>query len=265
MSYNYLPLDRKPLIFEQIVNLLDYQQQVSITFDAHQQILICRDYLDQKIANGKLLQNINVNNNTFFQLNQISAIQQQLIISNTLAEGLEIPKAIVKLTLMLKIKSLSYGKSGIEIETVKRLMEMYNNDIFPVLYGNNSFNDKAILSQLAQTLIGIGTINYKGNIMPTAEALAKENWQPLSLKSKEAEALITGYQFTNAYGLYYAKQAIKNNLMNSIEAEKIIDVLIKAANTPSDAIIIDAEKDEIIYQTINNAVLVAAIKLIPMR
>lgn len=264
MSYNYLPLDRKPLFFDQVVNLLDYDQLVSITFDAHEQILNCREYLDHKIEAGILLENINASNGNAYSIDEIASIQQKLIESNAFAEGAEVPKAIVKLTVMLKIKSLSYGKSGIEIETVKRLMEMYNKDMFPVLYNDGNFNDKAVLSQLALPLIGLGFVNYQGKIIPTAEALAKENWQPLSLSSKEAIALISGNQFTNAYGLYYAKQAIEGNLIDAAMAEQIVDILIKEANKPNDAILINAQKDDIIYQTINNEDLVAVIELLPL-
>ena len=50
MSYNYLPLDKSELSFQQVKNLLEFEQLVSITFDAHQKILDCRAYLDKKLA-----------------------------------------------------------------------------------------------------------------------------------------------------------------------------------------------------------------------
>ncbi|HEX8462579.1 MAG TPA: hypothetical protein VF623_14160, partial [Segetibacter sp.] len=60
MSYNYLPLDRKWLNFQQVKNLLDYDQLVSITFDAHERILKCRQYLDGNLESG---------NNLFYGIN----------------------------------------------------------------------------------------------------------------------------------------------------------------------------------------------------
>ena len=76
---------------------------------------------------------------------------------------------IVKLMLMLKIKSLSYGNSGVQIETVKRLMEMYNNDVLPVIYTQGSLGasgDLAPLSHLSLPLIGLGEVNHEGKKMP---------------------------------------------------------------------------------------------------
>ena len=52
MSYNYLPLDKNPLEFEQVKNLLEHGQLVSITFDAHDRITKCREYLDKKLDDG---------------------------------------------------------------------------------------------------------------------------------------------------------------------------------------------------------------------
>lgn len=259
MSYNYLPLDRKPLFFDQIINLLDYEQLVSITFDAHEQILIGRDYLDKKIAEGALLDGITTIDGKVIKADEVANIQSDILVRYAFTEGAILPIPIVKLTLMLKIKSLSFGKSGIDIETVKRLIEMYNNDMLPVLYDDGNFNDAAILSQLSLPLIGLGKVYYKDELMATSEALEKQGWQPLQLKSKEAIALMSGYQFTNAYGLFYAKQAFDNNTIDETTLTNIIATLINAANKPTDAIIIDAQSNTITYETVNNSTLVAAI------
>jgi histidine ammonia-lyase len=260
MSYNYLPLDRKPLFFDQINNLLNYEQLVSITFDAHEQIVIGRDYLDIIIANGALLDNINTINGKAIQASDMANVQQEILVRNAFTEGAILPTPIVKLTLMLKIKSLSFGKSGTDIETVKRLMNMYNNDMLPVLYSDGNFNDAAVLSQLSLPLVGLGNVHYKGVLMTTAEALEKQDWQALQLKSKEAIALMSGYQFTNAYGLFYAKEALDKKNIDRRKLDEIIDTLINAANKPTDAIIIDAQKDAITHQTIDNTALVKAIE-----
>ena len=139
MSYNYLPLDRKWLHFEQVKHLLDFQQLVSITFDAHERIVACRTYLDQKMQDESacyygintgfgFLQNVRIDASSIEQL------QYNLLVSHACGLGEEVPADIVRLMLMLKIKSLSYGHSGVQIETVKRLMSMYNEDVLPVIY-----------------------------------------------------------------------------------------------------------------------------------
>ena len=110
---------------------------------------------------------------------------------------------------MLKIKSLSYGNSGVQIDTVKRLIDMYNNDVLPVIFTQGSLGasgDLAPLSHLSLTLIGLGDVYHEGKKMPAAYALKKFNWKPIQLQSKEGLALINGTQFMSAYGIYALMQ-----------------------------------------------------------
>lgn len=271
MSYNYLPLDRKQLYFDQVKNLLDFDQLISITFYAHEQIENGRNYLDNKLAANELFENINAINNTKLTALQIEQLQYDLLRNNAVNDGVEISKPIVKLLLMLKIKSLSYGQSGIDIETVKRLMEMYNNDCLPAIFATDDLNDKAILSQLSLPLIGLGAVNFRGEKMPSAIALEVLNWQPLQLKSKEALALINGNQYTCAYGLYQLKmaeiqlEAVTDNgvVVNDI-FYKVLDIFMVEANTVVDSPQIFAEQNKISYLPIpTNQKMKEALAMLP--
>ncbi len=215
MSYNYLPLDRKHTNFQQIKNLLAFDQLVSITFDAHERILKCREYLDAKMKSPDalyygintgfgFLQNVQIDNA------QLSELQNNLLKSHACGLGDEVTEDIVKLMIMLKIKSLSYGHSGVQIDTVKRLMDMYNAKMYPIIYTQGSLGasgDLAPLSHLALPLIGLGEVYLDGEKMSATDALKKLNWQPITLQSKEGIALINGTQFMSAYGLHNLVQA----------------------------------------------------------
>jgi histidine ammonia-lyase len=87
---------------------------------------------------------------------------------------------------------------------VKRLMEMYNNNVLPVIYTQGSLGasgDLAPLSHMCLPLIGMGEVRIDGKKIPAAKALSKFGWQPVDLQSKEGLALINGTQFMSAYGL----------------------------------------------------------------
>lgn len=210
MSYNYLPLDKNPTNFQQIKNLLAHEQLVSITFDAHDRITKCRKYLDEKMNNSDaLFYGINTGfgylQNVKIDKTQLQELQCNLLKSHACGMGEEIPKDIVKLMIAFKIKSLSYGHSGVQTHTVERLMDMYNNDVLPVIYTQGSLGasgDLAPLSHLSLPLIGLGEVYHAGVRMPAADALKKFGWQPIELKSKEGLALINGTQFMTAYGLH---------------------------------------------------------------
>mgnify|MGYP001549982189 CR=1 FL=1 len=220
MTYNYLPLDKNQLTLQQVKNLLKYDQSVSITYAAHEAILKCRDYLDKKVnSSDQLFYGINTGfgflQNVKIEKDQLSKLQSNLLLSHACGLGDEVPSPIVKLMIMLKIKSLSYGYSGIGIEVVKRLMEMYNNDVIPVVYTQGSLGasgDLAPLAHICLPLIGQGEVRMNGEKMPAEKALKKNNWETISLQSKEGLALINGTQFMSAYGMY-----------NLIQSEKLLD------------------------------------------
>ena len=215
MSYNYLPLDQKWLFFDQVKNLLDYDQLISITFDAHEKIITCREYLDKKTEEKeRLFYGINTGfgflQNVKIDTTQIEQLQYNLLVSHACGLGEEVPKDIVKLMLMLKIKSLSYGNSGVQIATVIRLLDMYNKDVLPVIYTQGSLGasgDLAPLSHLSLPLLALGEVNHAGRKMNSAEVMKKFGWDPIHLQSKEGLALINGTQFMSAYGMYCLKKS----------------------------------------------------------
>ena len=210
MTYNYLPLDKSVLTFQQVKHLLKYKQMVSVTYAAHEAILKCRDYLDRKInSSDELFYGINTGfgflQNVKIEKERLETLQQNLLLSHASGLGEEVCDEIVKLMIMLKIKSLSYGYSGIGIEVVNRLMDMYNNDVLPVIYTQGSLGasgDLAPLSHMSLALIGEGEVRINGEKMSASEALKKFDWSPVQLQSKEGLALINGTQFMSAYGMF---------------------------------------------------------------
>ncbi len=215
MSYNYLPLDSNWLHFNQIKDLLDFDQHISITFNAHKRIVACRDFLNKKMSEeNSLFYGINTGfgflQNVKIDADSIEQLQYNLIVSHACGLGEEVPKDIVKLMLMLKVKSLSYGNSGVQIDTVSRLVDMLNNDVLPVIYTQGSLGasgDLAPLSHLSLPLLGLGEVMHAGKKYPSKEILNKFNWQPIQLQSKEGLALINGTQFMAAYGLFCLKKS----------------------------------------------------------
>ncbi len=85
--------------------------------------------------------------------------------SHACGVGDEVSEEITRLMLLLKIQSLSYGHSGVQVETVQRLADLYNNDILPVVYTYGSLGasgDLAPLAHMSLPLLGMGEVNVKG-------------------------------------------------------------------------------------------------------
>ncbi|NEU09053.1 histidine ammonia-lyase [Flavihumibacter sp. R14] len=173
-------------------------------------VLKCRDFLDIKLSDSTApvygintgfgyLQNVIVPNDKLTQL------QHNLLLSHACGTGELVPQEIVKLMLLLKIQSLSYGHSGVSLQTVERLIFMFNNDVLPVIYTQGSLGasgDLAPLAHLALPLIGEGEVWLRGSRATTSDWYATLGMQPLRLQSKEGLALINGTQFMAAYGIH---------------------------------------------------------------
>lgn len=209
MSKNYLQIDDKWMDFEEVKQLYKSEQQLSLTPSAVNKIVACREYLNKKVdASDELFYGINTGFGYFQDVKigkaALGELQSNLLKSHACGMGEEVPMQIVKLMLMLKIKSLSYGYSGVSVEIVQRLTDMYNSDVLPVIYTQGSLGasgDLAPLSHLCLPLIGLGEVNYKEDKYDSNEILREYNWLPIELQSKEGLALINGTQFMSAYGL----------------------------------------------------------------
>ena len=135
--------------------------------------------------------------------------------------GEEVPHDIVKLMLLLKIQSVSYGNSGVQLKTVERLVDFFNHGIIPAVYQLGSLGasgDLAPLAHLSLPLLGMGEVYFENKKQPTSEVYQKLGWEPIELKSKEGLALLNGTQFMSAYGVYCCLRVFKLSRLADIIA-----------------------------------------------
>lgn len=184
---------------------------------AIEKIQKCRAYLDAKTQQSDTpLYGINTGFGALYNIKindaDLGTLQENLVKSHACGMGAKVPVEIVKLMLLLKAQSLSYGHSGTQLVTVQRLLDFYNNDIIPVIYEQGSLGasgDLAPLAHLSLPLLGLGEVYYQGQEMPAHQALAAANLSPIALQSKEGLALLNGTQFMAAYGVHCVLRANK--------------------------------------------------------
>jgi histidine ammonia-lyase len=205
------------LTLEDLQIIVSQNKLLSLSDEAKINIQKCRAYLDKKMANqDKPVYGINTGFgalcNVKISNKDLSALQENLVRSHACGIGDSVPIEIVKIMLLLKIQSLSYGHSGVQLITVERLIDFYNHDIFPVIYEQGSLGasgDLAPLAHLSLPLLGEGEVYFEGKKVDSAVVLKKFNWKPIILQSKEGLALLNGTQFMSAYGCYILLKASK--------------------------------------------------------
>lgn len=202
----------------QVLNtLLSEQYKLALSDEATRKIEACRSYLDEKMAaDQRPVYGINTGFGSLCNIKisgeHLSHLQENLVMSHACGTGEKVPETIVKIMLLLKVQSLSYGHSGVQLLTVQRLIDFYNHDILPVIYTQGSLGasgDLAPLAHLALPLLGRGEVYFKGEIKPASEVLSHFDWEPVTLQSKEGLALLNGTQFMGAYGVWSLLQGHK--------------------------------------------------------
>ncbi len=144
---------------------------IGLSDEARRRIRHCRTYLDEKLKA--------VNNEPFYGINtgfgslcnvsippeDIGQLQHNLVMSHAAGTGDPVPPEVVRLMLLLKAQSLSYGYSGVREEVVERLIDFYNADVLPVVFELGSLGasgDLAPLAHLSLPMIGLGEVWYEG-------------------------------------------------------------------------------------------------------
>ena len=210
-------IDSQPLDLEKIQEIISSDARLALSDVAIQKIEKCRFYLDQKMKSiSKPIYGINTGFGALYNVkiagNNLQKLQENLVMSHACGTGEEVAQEIVKMMLLFKIQSLSFGHSGVQLITVNRLIDFYNNAIFPVVYSQGSLGASGDLSPLAHMslpLIGLGEVWYKNEKITGEKVLEIFAWDKINLQSKEGLALLNGTQFMSAFGIYCLLQSHK--------------------------------------------------------
>lgn len=198
------------LSIERVGEIIKNHEKLALSDDARSRIIRCREYLDNKIAQTQTpvygvttgfgsLCNVSVGKD------ELSRLQINLMMSHACGTGDRVPNDIVKMMLLLKIQSLSYGFSGCKLDTVERLIDFFNNDIYPVVYMQGSLGasgDLVPLAHLSLPLVGLGEVEMNGEVISGAEMLERMQWKPITLASKEGLALLNGTQNMSSFAVW---------------------------------------------------------------
>jgi len=214
---NIHQISPKRLTFAVLEDILKGSYKLELSEESVKLIQDCKDYLDNVIATSdKPIYGITTGFGSLCKisipLEDLSQLQKNLVISHACSLGEIIPEDVIRLMLILKAHALSLGKSGVQLQTVERIMDMYNNDVLPVVRELGSLGasgDLAPLANLFLPLFGEGEVIYKGKVVPTSEVMSIFGWEPITLGAKEGLALLNGTQFMSSHAVYTLLKAFR--------------------------------------------------------
>ena len=171
--------------------------------------------------------------NTPISEQDTATLQYKILQSHSVGVGDPIPVEVAKIMLITKVHALAQGFSGVQLETLQRIIWHIENDVVPVVPEKGSVGasgDLAPLAHLFLPLIGLGEVYYKGAKYKTQEILSKFQLSSVQLGPKEGLALINGTQFI----LAFAVKAVQR-MHNCLEAADIIGAMTLESLTGTNA------------------------------
>jgi histidine ammonia-lyase len=233
------------LTIEQMKEILLNNSYVKASDESMERVKACREKVETIVNEEQVVYGITTGfgkfSDVFISKENVSKLQHNLIVSHACGVGELFPEKVSRAMLVLRTNTMLKGFSGVRPIVVERLISLVNAQIHPAIPQQGSLGasgDLAPLSHLALVLLGEGEVFYKGEIVKSEEALAKEGISPISLEAKEGLALINGTQAMTAMGvLAYIEGeelAYQSELISSITFESlqgIIDVFDERLHT----------------------------------
>jgi histidine ammonia-lyase len=222
----------KKLTLQDLAAIHSGKVKIQLSDDARKKINRCRAYLDRKLETSRHpIYGINTGFGSLYNRNishdQLEKLQENLVKSHACGTGPDVPQEIIRLMLFLKVQSLAYGYSGVQLATVERLTEMFNHQVLPRVFEMGSLGasgDLAPLAHMSLPLIGEGEVYQDGKLFPAAQINKKFSWSAIHLEAKEGLALLNGTQFMSAYGTWCVLHAQRLLKLSNIIAALSLDV-----------------------------------------
>jgi histidine ammonia-lyase len=206
--------------------------------EAVEKIAASRALIDRAVDSGTPTYGVNTGFGRFVDVaisrEDTGRLQLNLLRSHACGVGDPFPVEVVRGAMLLRANALATGASGVRRETVELLLAMLNAGVHPVVPSRGSLGasgDLAPLAHLALPLVGEGTAELGGEVLPGGEALRRAGLEPEVLEAKEGLALINGTQFMAAIGALVLSRARRLVRIADAAAAQSVEA-VRASRTP---------------------------------
>ncbi len=209
----------------------------NLSFESIKKINNSQQYVKNIVEHNTTVYGVNTGfgilANTKISEEDTLTLQHKILQSHSVGVGDPIAVEIAKIMLITKVHALAQGYSGIQLQTLQRILWHIENDVIPVVPEKGSVGasgDLAPLAHLFLPLIGLGEVFYQGTRYKAQEVLKKFKLSPLQLGPKEGLALINGTQFILSFAV-----KVVQRMHNCLEAADIIGAMSLEALTGTKA------------------------------
>ncbi|ODN42283.1 histidine ammonia-lyase [Piscirickettsia litoralis] len=198
-------IDHSPLSLVTLKHIIDGPVTLKVTEAVWQDVRKSREVVMNVIAEDKTVYGINTGFGILAKRSishdQLEELQKNIILSHAAGVGEYLDDDTVRLILVLKLKALLRGHSGISETVANALIALVDHEVYPCIRAQGSVGasgDLAPLSYIGAVLLGEGEVRVNGEIMPAREGLNRAGLKPVTLGAKEGLALNNGTQVSTA-------------------------------------------------------------------
>lgn len=203
-----IALDGEHLTLEEVLEVAEGKARIKISPSVSQKVKKSRDFVEKALRQGEKIYGVTTGfgllSDQVIDRSQIEVLQRNLIRSHSVGVGRYFDEITPRAIMVLRANVLAMGYSGVRLEVLKRLVDMINRSVHPLVPEQGSVGasgDLAPLAHLASVVIGEGEAIFQGKVMPGKRAMEKAGIPLVTLKAKEGLALINGTQIMTAVGL----------------------------------------------------------------
>jgi len=201
-------LNGEHLTLEDVLRVAEGRAWVKIAPSVARKVNQSRDFIEKALQQGEKIYGVTTGfgllSDQLIDRSQIEDLQRNLIRSHSVGVGPYFDQMTTRVIMLLRANVIAMGYSGVRMEVLKRLVEMINKEVHPLVPEQGSVGasgDLAPLAHLTSVLTGEGEALFQGKVMPGKKAMAKAGIPTVTLKAKEGLALINGTQVMAAVGL----------------------------------------------------------------
>jgi histidine ammonia-lyase len=202
-----LELDGQRLTLKQVAAVASGEEHVTLSPAARVRVEQSRRVVEKIVAEGRVVYGVNTGfgklSDVHIEPPQLRELQLNLVRSHSCGLGAPLSEVEARSMLLLRANVLARGYSGCRPTLIDALIGMLEGGVTPVIPEKGSVGasgDLAPLAHLALAIIGEGEAFYRGERLPSADALRRAELQPLQLEVKEGLALLNGTQAMAAVG-----------------------------------------------------------------
>ncbi|HEY3790158.1 MAG TPA: aromatic amino acid lyase, partial [Urbifossiella sp.] len=197
----------QPFTLEQIQQIAEGALEPSLSHAARLRIESAREVVDKLLREKKTVYGVNTGFGKLADVHipacELEQLQVNLVRSHAAGLGNPLAEGETRALMLLRANVLATGYSGCRPILIDTLFKMLSRGVSPRIPEKGSVGasgDLAPLAHLALAMLGEGQCFYKGEWMPSIDALRATDIAPVRLAAKEGLALLNGTQAMVAVG-----------------------------------------------------------------